>query len=285
MTEHTHPGRYAVVGASGQQGAAAVRALLGRGADVRAMVRDVDSTKAQRLRDLGATPIRADLDEPASVTAAFQDVEGAFAMTTFMGERGTDGEVEHGRTIAAAAAEAGLPLLVYSSVGGAERHTGIPHFDSKRRVEEYMGERLNVRFIRPTYFMENLSTAAAPSDSSEIVVRQPLAEDVPLQMIAVKDIGIIAATMLLDPDAIDVESVEIAGDELTGMQIAARIGAHLGKPARYEALPLDALDSNEDQKAMFRWFADVPAYRADRETTRRLDPDVLSFADWLSSQR
>lgn len=207
-----------------------------------------------------------------------------FAMATFIGDRGTDGEVEHGRTIATAAADSGLPLLVYRSVGGAERHTGVPHFESKWRIEEYMRERLRVRFVRPTFFMENLTAAAAPSDSGEVVVRLPLADDVPLQMIAVTDIGIIAATLLLDPDVIDSESVEIAGHELTGGQIAERIGASQGKPARYEALPLEALGEDEDLKAMFRWLGDVPAYRADRETTQRLDPEVLSLAGRLSAR-
>jgi uncharacterized protein YbjT (DUF2867 family) len=87
-------------------------------------------------------------------------VDGLFAMTTFAGPKGTQGEVEHGRHIADAAREVGVAQVVYSSVGGAERATGIPHFESKRRVEEYMtAVGLPTRFVRPTFVMDNFPLA------------------------------------------------------------------------------------------------------------------------------
>lgn len=272
---------FAVVGAAGQQGMAVTRALAERGAGVRALVRDPAAAKVDRLRRLGAEPFRADLDEPETLSAAFEGVDAAFAMTTFAGEHGTEGEVQHGKAIVDAAVRVGLPRLVYSSVGGAERRTGIPHFESKRRVEEYLLERIPGRFVRPVYFMENLAGLMTPTDDPEVVVRLPLPADVALQMVAVRDIGRVAAALLLDPDAIDPDGVEIAGDELTGPQIAERIGAQLGKPTRYEELPLSVFDSNGDLQAMFAWFAELPAYRADWPATRRLDPDVLDLSGWL----
>lgn len=279
MTD-TQP-RFAVVGATGQQGMAVTRALVERGAGVRVLVRDPAADTVDRLRRLGAEPVRADLDEPETLGAAFEGVDAAFAMTTFAGEHGTEGEVEHGKAIVDAAVRVGLPRLVYSSVGGAERRTGIPHFESKRRVEEYLLTRIAGRFVRPTYFMENLAGLMAPTDDPEVVVRLPFPAEVPLQMIAVRDVGRVAAALLLDQDAIDQDGIEIAGDELTGPQIAERVGAQLGKTAHYEELPLSVFEDNSDLQAMFAWFAELPAYRADWAGTRRLDPDVLDFSAWL----
>jgi uncharacterized protein YbjT (DUF2867 family) len=129
---------FAVVGATGQQGGATARALLTVGAGVRALVRDPQAGAAKALAQLGAQLVRADLADVDSLRAAFTGVDGVFAMTTLTGPQGTEGEVEHGRLIGDAARDSNVPHVVYSSVGGAERHTGIPHFESKRRVEEYL---------------------------------------------------------------------------------------------------------------------------------------------------
>ena len=129
----------AVVGATGLQGGATVRALLGANAPVRALARRTDSAAARALTELGADLVAADLDDPEGLRAAFTGVDGVFAMTTPGYDQRTDLEVAHGHAIADAAAAANVPHVIYSSVGGAERHTGIPHFDSKRDVEEVIG--------------------------------------------------------------------------------------------------------------------------------------------------
>ena len=224
--------------------------------------------------------VGADLDDTASVVEALQGARSAFAMTTYDGPAGTEGEVAQGAAIADAVKSAGLPLFVYSSVGGADRHTGIPHFESKTRIEEFLlatGGR--VGFVRPTFFMENFA-GLIRIDGDRATVAMPLPDGVPLQMISVRDIGKAAAAMLLDEAAL-VGAVEIAGDELTGSQIADRVGAQLGLPATYVEAPLDVLGDDEDRKKMFQWFTKTPAYRADFDTTKRLVPDVEDFAAWL----
>jgi uncharacterized protein YbjT (DUF2867 family) len=275
---------FAVVGATGQQGGATAQALLDAGARVRALVRDQRSATAQALARRGAQLVRADLDEPASLRAAFAGVDGVFAMTTFATARGTEGEVEHGTAIADAALQAGVSHVVYNSVGGAERHTGIPHFESKRRVEEHLESLgLSATFVRPTFFMENFINFFAPHvEDDALVFRLPLPAGVPLQMIAVADIGTVAAAALLDLDRIVGGHIEIAGDELTGEQIAAVFGNHAGLPARYEPIPLDALADNPDQGAMFAWFAQPPSYEADFGATKSLAPSVQNLVTWVS---
>src|SRR6185312_15273280 len=153
----------AVVGATGLQGGAIVRALLGADAPVRALARHSDSDAARALTELGADLVAADLDDPEGLRAAFTGVDGVLAMTTPGPDRRTDREVTHGHAIADAAAAAGVPHLVYSSVGGAERHTGVPHFDSKAEVEDYLvAQGLSTTFVRPVFFMDNFALFAPP---------------------------------------------------------------------------------------------------------------------------
>jgi uncharacterized protein YbjT (DUF2867 family) len=107
--------------------------VLATGARVRAVVRDPRSAAAEKLKQRGAEVVHGDLDEPESLRTAFAGVGALSAMTTL--ERGPEAEVEQGVAMADAAFAAEVHHVVYSSVGGAERHTGIPHFESKRRID------------------------------------------------------------------------------------------------------------------------------------------------------
>ncbi len=154
----------------------------------------------------------------------------AFAMTTHDGPDGPQREVTHGLAIAAAAAGAELPFLVYSSVGGVDRGSGVPHFESKHRIETVLRESVPVAFVRPTFFMETLRPMVQ-RNNGRVAIAMPLPKDIALQMISVRDIGRVAAALLLtgEPTA----SVEIAGDELNGEQIADRVAQQLGSPTAY----------------------------------------------------
>jgi len=273
----------AVVGATGEQGGGVARRLLSRGVAVRALVRDPQSDKARALADLGAVLTAGDLEKPAWLRAVFDGVDGVFAMASPTAERGADGEVEHGMAIAAAAAAAGVSHVVYSSVGGVERNTGIPHFESKHEIEQRLRELgVPTTFVRPVFFMDNFARFMPPTEEEgTLVLRLPMPGDVPLQMIAAADVAAIAVVALLEPERIPGGAIEIAGDELTGEQMAGAFGAQRGLPARFELLPLELLD--DDQRAMFEWFSHPPAYQADFAATRQLYPQVASFAQWLQS--
>jgi uncharacterized protein YbjT (DUF2867 family) len=273
----------AVVGATGQQGGAVTRRLLSHGVPVRALARDLEADEARTLADLGAALTAADLEDQGSLRAAFTDVAAVFAMASPTAERGAKGEAEHGMAIADAALAAGVPRVVYSSVGGAERHTGIPHFESKRRIEEHLLEvGVPTTFVRPVFFMDNFVRVMPPTEEDgTLVVRLPMPGDIPLQVIAAADVAAVAALALLAPDRIPGSAIEIAGDELTGEQMAAAFAERRGLPGRFESLPVDVLD--DDQRAMFEWFSHPPAYQADLAATRQLHPQVMTFAQWLNS--
>lgn len=274
----------AVVGATGQQGGAAARALLSHGYAVRALTRSAGSNAARSLLVAGADVVTADLDDFASVRAAFDGVAGVFAMTTMpaggTGESPGETETRHGKTIADAAKAAGVAHLVYSSVGAAERGTGIPHFESKYRVEQYIASiGLPATIIRPVFFMENLQPEVR---DGRVVLALPLPDGIPMQMIATSDIGVVASAVMLDPAWVG-RVVEIAGDTRTGSEMAAAFGRKAGLPADYLALPLSVLDGNDDMKAMFSWFTEPATYDADFAATRELNPKLLDLDRWVST--
>ncbi len=131
-------GSILVIGATGQQGGAVARELLKRGHEVRAMTRTPDSSAAGQLMRAGATVVRGDLDDPASIHGAMRGARAVFGVMTFMTPAGLDGEVRHGKAMAKAAKELGIRHVVYSSVDGAERDSGVPHFESKWEIEQHL---------------------------------------------------------------------------------------------------------------------------------------------------
>ena len=102
-------------------------------------------------------------------------------------------------------------------------------------------------------------------------------------MVAVRDIGQISAAFLLGAAEAPGGAIEIAGDERTGSQIAVAFGEHAGLPARYEALPLQVLGDDADAQAMFRWFAETPAYQADIRAVKAIEPSAWDLPTWLRS--
>src|SRR6185503_3476116 len=145
-----------VTGATGQQGGALASLLLKQGQRVRAITRNTGSPRARALSQQGAELFTADAGDPASLEQASAGVGAVFVMATPF-EAGVDAETRQGINIVSAAAAAGVKHIVYSSVAGADQATGIPHFESKFRVEQHL-RTLGVPFtiIAPVYFMENL---------------------------------------------------------------------------------------------------------------------------------
>ncbi|GHE97688.1 NmrA/HSCARG family protein [Streptomyces fumanus] len=276
-------GTIAVFGATGQQGGAVVDALLDHKARVRALVRDPRSDRAQALAARGVELAAVRADDPASVATALAAVEGFSFMTPEANSlQEVEAEIRIGTTLIDAAVEAGVPHVVFNSVFGADRERGVPHHDSKHSIEEYLRKSgLRASMVRATAFMENFASVLAPSlEHGEIVLRLPLPEDVALKMISVRDVGRVAAALLLDTAEAPGGVIELVGDELTGPQIAAAFGARAGLPARYEALPLSVLPSDLD-KVMFQEFAKAAEYPSDPAVVRSIEPATLDLAEWI----
>jgi uncharacterized protein YbjT (DUF2867 family) len=277
-----------VIGATGQQGGATARHLLDRGWRVRAFVRAPEQPAAQALADRGAVLARGDLDDAGSLGDGLTGVDAVFSVQTFTGPGGVAAEERRGRLVADLVAELGIGHLVYSSVGGAERHTGIPHFESKAGIEEHIRELgLPATILRPTFLMENLSAYFRPQEhDGEIVVTLGLEPGTALQVIAVDDIGAIAVEALDRPDESLGTAVEIAGDEVTGEQIARTFGGVLGVPARFRSLPIPQLRAvaGDEMADMFQWF-NTSGYQADIPALRTRYPFLSTLEDWVKANR
>ncbi|HEV7510543.1 MAG TPA: NmrA family NAD(P)-binding protein, partial [Candidatus Acidoferrum sp.] len=118
-----------ITGSTGKQGGAVARGLLERGHKVRAVTRDPNSSQARLLANARASLVTASLEDTAAIIKALEGATSLFAMTTPSGG-GTDAETRQGIAAADAAKAAGVHL-VFTSVGSANRQTGVPHFDSK----------------------------------------------------------------------------------------------------------------------------------------------------------
>ncbi|MGH8878344.1 MAG: NmrA/HSCARG family protein [Stackebrandtia sp.] len=279
MTNDQSP--FLVLGATGQQGGATARALLANGHPVAALTRDPDSPASQALAAAGATVVRGDLDDRTALREAMTGIRGVFSVQT-LGPDGADGEARQGIAVAEVAAGTGVPHVVYSSVDGAERGSGVPHFDSKWRIEQRLSELgVPTTVLRPVYFMENLGFSTSLEESGSAVFRQALRADIPLQMVATADIGAAAAAALADPVGHIGRAIGLAGDELTGSRIAETIAKVTGVPTEYREQPMAEVRAfSEDMAAMFEWFG-TGGYQVDIAAMRRERPGLRTLADWL----
>ena len=143
-----------VIGARGKQGGALARGLLERGHKVRAITRDPTSSQAKLLANAGAALVEASIEDTTAITKALEGATSLFAVTVPFGN--TDAETRQGIAAVEAAKAAGVHL-VFTSVGSANRQTGVPHFDSKYEVEKHIAK-VGVRatILAPVAFMENL---------------------------------------------------------------------------------------------------------------------------------
>jgi uncharacterized protein YbjT (DUF2867 family) len=267
-----------VLGATGGQGGAVVDALLARGARVRALVRRPDGPSVRRLSERGVEAVVGSLDDRIALGAAMRNVAGVFAVTTPF-EAGVDAEVAQGRAIVAAAVDQRVPHLVFSSVAGADQHTGVPHFDSKAIIEtELAASGVPYSITAPTYFFDNALGGMDRIDAG--ILDLPLPPNRPLQQLARPDLGAFVAKVLINPTPYIGQRIELASDAPTPAQMAELLSAALGRPVRHEQTPLESI-GNPDMHAMWT-FLNGPGYRVDLEALHAANPDIVwqSFADW-----
>jgi uncharacterized protein YbjT (DUF2867 family) len=267
-----------VLGATGGQGGAVACALLARGVRVRALVRRPDQPSVRRLTERGVEAVVGSLDDRGALAAAMRGVAGVFALTTPF-EAGVDAEVAQGRAIVAAAVDEQVPHLVFSSVAGADQHSGVPHFESKAVIEAQLAETgLPYTITAPTYFFDN---ALGGMDRLRAgILDLPLPSDRPLQQLARPDLGAFVAKVLNDPKPYVGQRIELAGDAVTPAQMAELLSAALGRPVRHEHTPVESI-GNPDMHAMWT-FLNGPGYRVDLEALHAANPDIAwqSFGVW-----
>ena len=283
MIEHPDQHTILVSGATGKQGGAVARHLVSLGFRVRALTRKPDKPAARALAELGIEIAKGDLNDRPSVDRAFAGVYGAFGVQDSY-EAGVDVETRQGKTFADAAKHAGVKHLVYSSVGGAERETGIAHFESKWQVEEHirtLGGPITI--LRPVFFMNNwLYTKDAILGGQ---IAQPLSPHTQLQQIDVDDIGAIAALAFANPDKWIGRTVEIAGDEMSMTKVAEVFSQVLKREVKYVQVPWDIFEqkAGKESTIMFRWF-ESSGYKADIKALRKEYPKLTTLESFVNKQ-
>jgi uncharacterized protein YbjT (DUF2867 family) len=274
-----------VTGATGKQGGRLVRELLTRGHSVRALSRNPESPAAAALAKSGVTVVPGNFDDPGSLDRATRGVDTVFAMGTPFGG-GHEAETREGINLVRAASASGVKHLVYSSVAGADRATGVPHFDSKFEVEKEI-RRSGVPFtiVAPVFFMENfLDSLAAGIAKGSMEFALPATRR--LQQIAVADIAQFTALVIERRGSFLGKRIDIASDELTMETAAKAISDALGRDVEYKALPIEtARQWSEDIARMLEWF-DRVGYDADVVGLRSLYPEVgwHRFSAWAREQ-
>jgi uncharacterized protein YbjT (DUF2867 family) len=306
----------AVVGATGTQGGSVAHAILGdreRAFTLRAVTRTPASDRAQALGRQGAEVVYGDADDLTSMTTAFAGAFGAYCMTDFWGGSG-DPERERlqGVTMAEAARDAGLQHVIWSTLEDTRRYMTladermptllgkykVPHFDGKGSADEAF-TRLGVptTFYLTSFYWDNFVHFAGmglrKDDNGELFLAMPLA-DKRLPGIAAEDIGLCALGIFKQTGSTGRgETIGVAGEHLTGAQMADGLSRALGRPVRYvdvdpavyRTWDFPAAPELSNMLQFKRDFQHVFCGSRSVERSRQLNPDLQTFDDWLSRHR
>ena len=300
-----------VTGATGAQGGGLARAILAEpeaGFTVRALTRDADSEAARALAAAGAEIVSADLDDPASLERAFEGAYGAYCVTFFWAHFSPDKEQAQARSMAQAAKSAGLRHVIWSTLEDTRRwlklddprmptlmeRYKVPHFDAKGESDDFFRQAgVPTTFMLTSYYWDNLihfGMGPKPGPDGTLLLALPMG-DRKLPGIAAEDIGRCAWGIFKQGEGLAGRTIGIAGEHLTGAEMAASLGRALGREVRYAAIPPDAyralgFPGSDDLGNMFQFKHDFnEEFCAARsiETSRSLNPRLMSFDDWLSA--
>ncbi len=283
MTQQTNAEQIiSVIGATGNQGGAVARHLLQREKfKVRALVRDENKPASLALQQAGVELVKGDLGDRVSLDRAFAGVYGVFSMQDF--KDGAATEIRQGKVVADAAKGAEVQHFVYSSVGSAQRNTGIPHFESKFQVEEYIRAiKLPYTIMRPVFFFYNYNGMRSMIENGTL--SQPLNPETKLQQLSEDDYGAMVAQVFERPADFLHREIEVASVEMTMPGIAAAFSHVLGQPVNYQQIPFAAFEqqAGEEVTIMYRWFENV-GYKANFAQLKRDFPALTNFESYLRS--
>lgn len=282
MREGVHT--IAVCGATGRQGGAVVRSLLAGGWQVRALTRDPASHATRALTMLGADVVAADMDQPASLAAAFEGVHGVYSVQNGL-ISGFEREIRQGCNVADAARSAGVNHLVYGSAGTGDPSTGVPSWDAKLRVEAHLRD-TGVPFttLRPQAFMELMTDKRFyPALGTWSIWPRIAGDQQPIPWLAVADLGAITTAVFADPDRFVGKDLALAADVRTLAECRQMHEELTGKPPPSLPVPMWLFDrfTRKDITTMWRWTrtGTVPL---DTATTHALLPTAMTVREWLT---
>ncbi|HEU5041671.1 MAG TPA: NmrA/HSCARG family protein [Gemmatimonadales bacterium] len=300
----------AVIGATGAQGGGLVRAILADRSGpfaARAITRNVQSDKARALAEQGAEVVSADADRPETLEPAFRGAHGAFCVTNFWEHFSPERELVQATNLARAAKAAGVAHVVWSTLEDTRLRVPlsddrmptllgkykVPHFDAKGEADEVF-RRLGVptTFLLTSFYWDNLiyfGSGPKRGPDGTLAITFPM-DDKKLPGMAAEDIGKCAYGVFVRGRELIGKTVAVAGEHLSGAEMAAALTRALGQEVRYQNVPPEVyrgfgFPGADDLGNMFQYKRDFNReFREvrDVEAARRLNPELQSFATWLS---
>jgi len=303
----------AVVGATGAQGGGLVRAIVAdRGGEfaARAITRDVSSSKAKELAALGAEVVAGDVDDPESIRRAFEGAYGAYCVTFYWAHFSPEKELAHARTMATAARDAGVQHVIWSTLEDTRNwvplsdarmptlmeHYKVPHFDAKGEADAIFRDLgVPATFLLTSFYWDNfIHFGMGPARDAEgkLSITLPMG-DAKLPGIAAEDIGRAAYGIFKRGPSMIGKRIGIAGEHLTGSEMAAALSKALGEGVRYNAIEPAVyrgfgFPGADDLGNMFQFnrdFEEMFCGARNLETSRSLNPSLQTFAQWLETNR
>lgn len=303
----------AIVGGTGAQGGSLARAILADPKSEfipRVLTRNIKSEKAEALKRAGAEVSAADVDDAASLERGFAGAHGAFCVTFFWEHFSPAKEKAHARAMAQAAKAAGVKHAIWSSLEDTRRYIPldsdrmptlggeykVPHFDAKGEADAYFAEAgVPTTILLTAYYWDNaiyFGMGPKPGPDGKLAITMPMGT-AKLPGIAAEDIGKCAYGIFKGGQPYIGQTVGIAGDMLTGAEMAAGFSKALGREVVYNDVPPEVFRSfgfpgADDLGNMFQFKRDFnEAYCANRSVmkSRELNPDLLSFEAWLAANK
>ena len=301
-----------VIGATGAQGGGLCRAILedtNGGFGCRAVTRDPGKAAGTALASRGAEIVAADLDDVESLKRAFAGAHGAFCVTNFWEHFSAAKEKQQAKNLADAARAAGVSHAIWSTLEDTrtlmapsdtrmpmlQEHYRVPHFDAKAEADEYFRD-LPVTYLVTSFYWDNLykfGMAPRKEDGGAYSWTFPMGKS-RLAGIAADDIGKVAYGIFKAGREYIGRTVGIAGEHLTIDQMGETLSRGLGiGPVKYNDVDPDAyrkfgFPGADEMGNMFQVYRDfereVVGARSVEET-RKLNPDLQTFAQWLERNK
>jgi uncharacterized protein YbjT (DUF2867 family) len=298
-----------VFGATGAQGGGLVRSILNDAKSefsVRAVTRDINSDKGKELAKLGAEVVAADVDDAATVQRALDGAYGAYFVTFFWAHYSPEKEMAEAATYAKAAKDAGLKHVIWSTLEDTREFVPlsdnrmptlngkykVPHFDGKGEGDKFFIEAgVPTTFFYPSFYWDNfIYFGAGPKRDADgkLALTLPIG-DAKMGGIAAEDIGKCAYGIYKKGQELIGKKVGVAGEQLSGQQMADALSKALGETVVYNKIPASVYRSfgfpgAEDLGNMFQFYDEFESHvNMLREVnfSRQLNPELQSFEQWL----
>jgi uncharacterized protein YbjT (DUF2867 family) len=303
----------AVIGATGAQGGGLARAILNdkNGEfSLRAITRNTNSDKAKALADAGAEVVSADMDNQESLTAAFRDAYGVYAVTNYWEHFSPEKEISQAENIARAAKNAGVKHVIWSTLEDTRLWVPlednrmptlmdkykVPHFDAKGESDRFFTENgVPVTFLLTSFYWDNFiyfGMGPKKGEDGKLSLAIPMG-DRKLPGIAAEDIGKCAYGIFKNGNEYAGKTVGISGEHLTGSQMASAFSGVLGTEVTYNAVPFEVFRSfgfpgADDLGNMFQFKHDFEDYfcgARNLDESRALNPELQKFDVWLEKNK